>query len=127
MEGRGIRSWLCVPLWSTGRRVGLLSFEAVAGERRWTDDEIALLRTAGEIFANALERGRTEAAREALETRLRQAERMEAVGTLAGGIAHDVNHLLGAVLRYAGIPLAALPGHSLARRHVRQVLTVGAP
>ena len=53
---RGVRSWLCVPLWYAGNRVGLLGLDAVEAEKRWADDDIALLRTIGEIFASALGR-----------------------------------------------------------------------
>ena len=56
---RGIRSWLCVPLWYAGNRVGLLGLDAVEAEKRWADDDIALLRTIGEIFASALGRDAT--------------------------------------------------------------------
>ena len=61
----------------------------------------------------------------ALEAQLRQAQKMEAIGTLAGGIAHDFNNILTPVLGYAEIIVDSLPVDSPLAEPAHQVYTAG--
>jgi signal transduction histidine kinase len=125
LQGCGIRSWICIPMWCVGKRAGFLTLDAVSGQRHWPGDDIVLLRTAGEIFANAIERQRSESEREMLETQLHQAHRLESIGTLAGGIAHEFNNILAAIFGYAELALSTVRSGSRAERHVERIITAG--
>jgi two-component system cell cycle sensor histidine kinase/response regulator CckA len=66
------------------------------------------------FIADLTERKRADAARATLEHQLRQAQKMEAIGMLAGGVAHDFNNMLSVILSYADIALSDLaPGDPL--------------
>jgi len=86
-----------------------------------------ILVAAGQIASYAIyrdisERRLADAERDKLETRLRQAIKLEAIGTMAGGIAHDFNNILAAILGYGDMAQNAAAEGSTLKRYVGNVL-----
>jgi two-component system, cell cycle sensor histidine kinase and response regulator CckA len=59
-----------------------------------------------------------------LERQLRQAHKMEAIGTFASGIAHDFNNLIAAISGFTELSLDSIPADSVSQKYMREVLTV---
>ena len=63
--------------------------------------------------------------RKHLETSLHKAQKMEAIGTLAGGVAHDLNNILGGLVSYPELLLLQLPEDSPLRKPIQTIQRSG--
>ena len=61
------------------------------------------------VIQDVTEQKKAEEERKNLETQLQHAQKMEAVGTLAGGVAHDLNNILGGLVSYPELLLLTTP------------------
>jgi PAS domain S-box-containing protein len=74
------------------------------------------------IQTDITEHKKAEEERKMLEAQLHQAQKMEAIGQLAGGVAHDFNNILTAIMGYSSIILLRMGKESPLRHFVEQVL-----
>ena len=94
-------------------------------------EELVKERTAELTKANAElrreieERKRAEEEQKRLETQLQRAQKMEAIGTLAGGVAHDLNNILGGVINYPELLLMEMPEESPLRKPILTIQKSG--
>lgn len=71
------------------------------------------------------ERERSRLDNEKLQAQLRQAQKMEAVGQLAGGVAHDFNNILAVILNYAEFVIEDLPPGDSRLADVEEIIKAG--
>ena len=83
------------------------------------DIRIGLFDAVGNKIIYGIARDITE--RKQLEERLRQVHKMEAVGTLAGGVAHDFNNILGIILGCSELAGDPLPDDHPAREYLKEI------
>jgi PAS domain S-box-containing protein len=70
------------------------------------------------VAHDVTERKRIEKEKEKLRTQLHDAQKMEAIGTLAGGVAHDLNNILSGIVSYPELILLDLPSDSPLREPI---------
>ncbi|WKB53353.1 PAS domain S-box protein [Eleftheria terrae] len=112
-----------------GVRAELINYTRT-GREHWVEMEISPIHDAQgrcthfvAVERDITERKRAEAERRALEDQLRQAQRLESIGTLAGGLAHEFNNILGAVLGNLELAQDKLPQGHAALHHLGQIRT----
>jgi PAS domain S-box-containing protein len=92
------------------------------GVEVWVSVTISVMWAAGETPDYFLVVAQDITRRKQLEDQFRQAQKMEAIGTLAGGIAHDFNNILLAINGYAELSRIILTGNQPVREHLGAVI-----
>jgi signal transduction histidine kinase len=109
LDASGTLSYAVVPVFVRGAVWGMIGFNDCVTERLWDAAEIEGLRAAAGTLGAVIERELSlEALRESDE-RLWQAQKLEAVGRLAAGVAHDLRNYLTVIVSYATFMRERLP------------------
>ncbi|HPG67683.1 MAG TPA: response regulator [Candidatus Hydrogenedentes bacterium] len=115
---------ITVPIINQGQVVGL--FQAANKKSDYDEQDVRLLESIANAVApilNArLQRDQQEKRRVFAEGQLRQAQKMEAIGQLAGGVAHDFNNVLQAIMGYTTFAIDAAEPESEQYDNLVQVM-----
>ncbi|HUS35590.1 MAG TPA: PAS domain S-box protein [Verrucomicrobiae bacterium] len=120
--GNNLRGWvhpedlpLAARLFKGGAASATFRFQHANGAWRYVDARARRFKDSHghELLAvtmrDVTQRFESKAVQSTVETRLVQAQKMEALGTLAGGIAHDFNNILAAIIGYAELARLTIP------------------
>jgi len=103
-------------------------FEDESNGQSWSNAVYPVVSESGEVTRMVLfgrdisERRISEQQRRELEERLQRAEKMEALGLLSGGVAHDLNNVLGVMVGYSELLLNRIEATSPAKSYAEKIL-----
>ena len=111
---------------------GEFRFVRPSGEVRWVRTRTSpVISPAGDVISyvgvneDITESKLAEQGKKRLEAQLAHAQKMEAIGTLAGGVAHDLNNILSGLVSYPELILMDLPEDNHLRKPIQTILKSG--
>jgi signal transduction histidine kinase/CheY-like chemotaxis protein len=114
----GLDGWICIVAKGLVENGVFLGFDSLRRPMTWPAGELGLLRMAVDAVGNAAGRARLEREQARLEASLQQARRMETVGALTSGIAHNFANIIGAILGHTEMQEAEVAAGSRLAHHV---------
>ncbi|MBS0013262.1 MAG: PAS domain S-box protein, partial [Desulfobacterales bacterium] len=101
-----------------------------SGDVKWVELKAVTIQWEGRpatlnFLSDISQQKATEQERQKLERRLRQSQKIEALGTLTGGVAHDFNNILSIIMGYAELVQSEIPKDHPAAKNLDQISMAG--
>ena len=129
IDGCDQKKAFCIRLIHDGVTFGYMMVSMERGFDTGSDEERSLFSEMAGDIAYALNVLRldksheaSEQKRKSLETQLTQAQRLESVGRLAGGVAHDFNNMLGVIIGYAELASEKVKPEETLHEDLKEIL-----
>jgi PAS domain S-box-containing protein len=119
--GPPTNTWLGVPLKTPTGTIGVMAVQDYRNPNAFTTSDLDWLMSISSAIGRVIERKRAQLQEIELRDQLERAERMRALGVLAGGVAHDLNNMLGPLVGYPDLMLTRLEEGNPLRRQVEQI------
>lgn len=115
--------WLGAPLTRGTQVIGVVAVQSYDNPELYSERDINLFGYAAGTISIAIDRARVEEERRALGARAFRSQKMESLGVLAGGIAHEFNNLLQGILGASGLASQLLPADSPVHQQIAAIET----
>ncbi len=115
--------WLGAPLTRGTEVIGVVAVQSYDNPELYAERDISLLGYAAGTISIAIDRARVEEERRALAARAFRSQKMESLGVLAGGVAHEFNNLLQGILGASGLASQLLPAGSPVHQQIAAIET----
>ena len=116
-----IEAVMLLPLMEENRLIGLISINRLQKENPFTEDEIQRGKVFGSLVNLALRNAKLYTQLQETQAQLVQAEKMSALGQLAGGLAHEINNPLSGILGLAQLALEAVPAGTQSHADLKEI------
>ena len=120
-ELRSSHGHYCVPIISDNQVIGLLNVYLDEGHR-YSESEVEFLEAVANVLSSIIKRKQVEKEREKLWKQFVQAQKMESIGRLTGGVAHDFNNIITGILGYGELSLRDLDEDHPVRERINIIM-----
>ena len=118
-----LNRFLSVPVKYGGEVIGQIALANPPFD--YSGHHIEAVQQLADLYALAIQRKRSKEDGLQIEAQLRQAQKMESLGTLAGGIAHDFNNILSAIMGYSELALQDAQVGAVSPQSIKEIHKAG--